>query len=167
MKSNRLPACYSPEIGQARTARDKYKRQKQWTEYKRYRNKVRNLIRKAKRQHFTHSVENLQDARTTWRHLRAVNKGCMTSGKTLPDKLIVDGEQFTDSQTIAIKFNEYFTSIATKLDDTDTDSNDLNVNKLREFVNDNVPDDIHFSIPFIRHVYMLFCFICIEGHMEE
>ena len=130
-------------------ARDKYKRQKQWTEYKRYRNKVRNLIRKAKRQHFTHSVENLKDTSTIWRHLRAVNKGCMTSGNTLPGELIVNGEQFTDSQTIASKFNEFFTSIAQILDDTDTDSNDLNVNKLREFVNDKVPEDTHFSIPFI------------------
>ena len=149
VKSSRLPAWYSPEIGQARMARDKYKRQKQWTEYKGYRNKFRNLIRKAKRQHFTHSVENLKDTSTIWRHLRAVNKGCMTSANTLPGELIVNGVQFTDSQTIASKFNEFFTSIAQILDDTDTDSNDLNVNKLREFVNDKVPDDTHFSIPFI------------------
>ena len=73
----------------------------------------------------------------------------MTSGKTLPEELIVDGEQLTDSQTTASKFNECFTLIAQILDDTDTDSNDLNVNKLREFVNDKVPDDTHFSIPFI------------------
>lgn len=106
------------------------------------------MIRKAKRQHFAHSVENLKDTSTIWRHLRAVNKGCMTSEKTLPGELIFD-EQFTDSQTIASKFNEFFTSIAQILDDTDTDSNDLNVNKLREFANDKVPDDTHFSIPFI------------------
>lgn len=149
VKSSRLPAWYSPEIGQARLARDKYKRLKQWPEYKIYRNKTRNLIRKAKRQHFTNSVENLKDTSTIWRHLRAVNKGSMTSGKSLPDELIIDGEHYTDSQTIATKFNEYFTSIAQILDDTDTDSSDLNVTKLQEFVNDNVPNDIHFSIPFI------------------
>ena len=89
-------------------ARDKYKHHKQWTEYKHYRNKVRNLIRKAKRQHFIHSVENLKDTSTIWIHLRAVNKGCMTSGKTLPEELIVDGEQFTDSQTSVSTFNNFF-----------------------------------------------------------
>ena len=61
VKSNRLPAWYTSEIGQARIARDKYKRLKQWTEYKYYRKKTRNLIRKSKRRHFTNSVENLTD----------------------------------------------------------------------------------------------------------
>ena len=44
VKSSRLPAWYSPEIGQARMARDKCKRQKQWTEYKRYRNDVASQV---------------------------------------------------------------------------------------------------------------------------
>ena len=35
VKSNRLPAWYTPEIGQTRIARDKCKRLKQWAEYKR------------------------------------------------------------------------------------------------------------------------------------
>ena len=65
------------------------------------------MIRKAKRQHFTHSVENLKDTRTIWIHLRAVNKGCMTSGKTLPEELIVDGELITDFQKFASKFNDF------------------------------------------------------------
>ena len=43
VKSIQLPEWYTSEIGQARIARDKYKRLKQWTEYKRLRNKTRNL----------------------------------------------------------------------------------------------------------------------------
>ena len=130
-------------------ARDKYKRQKQWTEYKRYRNKVRNLIRKAKRQHFTHSVENLKDTSTIWRHLRAVNKGCMTSGNTLPGELMLMVNSLPILIQLQVNSTSFFTSIAQILHETDTDSNDLNVNKLREFVNDKVPDDTHFCIPFI------------------
>ena len=149
VKSNSLPAWYTPEIGKTRLTRDKCKRLKQWTEYKYYRNKTRNLIRKAKRQHFTSSVENLKDTSTIWRHLRLVNKGSTTTSKTLPDELLIDGQRITDFHSIAAKFNEYFTSIAQLLDDTDTDSNDLNVDKLQEFVNNKVPCDTQFNIPFI------------------
>ena len=147
--SNSLPAWYTPEIGKTQLTRDKCKRLKQWTDYKYYRNKTRNLIRKAKRQHFTSSVENLKDTSTIWRHLRLVNKGSTTTGKPLPDELLIDGQRITDSHSIAAKFNEYFTSIAKLLDDTDTDSNDLNVDKLQEFVNNKVPCDFQFNIPFI------------------
>lgn len=68
VKSIQLPEWYTSEIGQARIARDKYKRLKQWTEYKCFRNKTRNLIKSAKRKHFTTSVENLKDTKTLWRH---------------------------------------------------------------------------------------------------
>ena len=81
--------------------------------------------------------------------MKVVSKGSTASSKTLPDELIIDGEHFTDSETIAIKFNEYFTSIAQILDDTKTDTNDLNVTKLQTYVNEKVPDDILFSIPSI------------------
>ena len=107
-----FPEWYSPEIGQARVARDRCKRLKHWTEYKHYRNKTKNLIRNVKRQHFTKSIENFKDTSTLWKHLRAVNNGSTSSGKTLPDELIIEGVHFTDSETIATKFNEYFISIA-------------------------------------------------------
>ena len=81
--------------------------------------------------------------------MRAVNSGSRSSGKTLPDELIIEGVHFTDSETIATKFNEYFTSTAQILENTNSDTNDLDVTKLQEFVNDRVPENIHFSIPLI------------------
>ena len=57
VKSSRHPAWYVPEIGKARKLRDKYKRLNNWPDFKKYRNKTRNLIRDAKRKHFTDSVE--------------------------------------------------------------------------------------------------------------
>ena len=83
VKSSRLPDWYSPKIGQARIARDRCKHLKHLTEYKHYRNKTRNLIRNAKRHHFTKSIENFKDASTLWKYLRAVNNGSTSSGKTL------------------------------------------------------------------------------------
>ena len=45
-------------------------------------------------------------------------------------------------ETIATKFNEYFTSIAQILENTNSDTDDLDVTKLQEFVNDKVPENI-------------------------
>ena len=132
VQSSRLPDWYSPEIGEARIARDRCKRLKHWTEYKHYGNKTRNLIRNAKRQHFTKSIEYFKDTSTLWKHLRAVNNGSTSSGKTLPDELIIEGVHFTYSEAIATKFNEYFTSIAQILENTKSDTNDLDVTKLQE-----------------------------------
>ena len=73
----------------------------------------------------------------------------MTRGNALPNELIIDGDRFTDSQTIATKFNKYFTSISLILDATDSNSNDLDVTKLRDFLNAKVPDSTQFNIPFI------------------
>ena len=107
------------------------------------------IIRNAKHQNFTKSIENFKDTSTIWKHLRAVNNGSTSSGITLPDELIIEGVHFTDSETIATKFNEYFTSTAQILETSNSDTNDLDVTKLQEFVNDEVPENIHFSIPFI------------------
>lgn len=149
VKSSRLPDWYTPEIGQARIARDRYKRLKRWAEYKRYRNKTRKLIRNAKRKHFANSIETLKDTKTLWKHLKSVHNGSTSSSKTLPDELVIEGEHFTDSQTIASKFNEYFTSVAQILDNTNSETEDLDITKLQEFVNGKVPDNTQFSIPFI------------------
>ncbi|MCG8046530.1 MAG: reverse transcriptase domain-containing protein [Candidatus Thiodiazotropha endolucinida] len=149
VKSNRLPAWYTSEIGQARAARDKCKRLKLWTEYKHLRNKTRNLIRKAKRQYFSNSIENSKDTSAIWRHLRAVNKGSSTTDNVLPDKLTINGETYTDSETVAVKFNEFFTSIAEILSDKNTNTSVLNDSKLRSYINEKVPGDVQFRIPLI------------------
>ena len=70
VKSARLPSWYTPEIGESRKTRDHYKHLKQWPEYKKYRNKTRSLIKKAKRKHFTDAVENCKDTRVIWKHFR-------------------------------------------------------------------------------------------------
>ena len=64
--------------------------------------------------------------------MRAANKGTRWSSMV--------------SQTIATKFNRYFTSISQILDATDSNSNDEDVSKLHAFVNAKVPDGTQFNI---------------------
>ena len=149
VKSARLPAWYIPEIREARKARDNYKRLKQWPEYKQYRNKTRSLIRKAKRKHFTDAVETSKNISIMWKHLKAVNKGSVSTVNNIPDELLINNEHFSDSHTIATKLNEYFSSIAQILNSTNTETTDLDLTKLTDFVNNKVTERIYFDIPSI------------------
>ena len=67
----------------------------------------------------------------------------------MPDELIINDDHCTDSTTIAIKFNEYFASIAQTLNSNYSDSEVLNISKLQGFINKKVPDNIYFHIPLI------------------
>ena len=73
VKHKRLPEWYTPEITLTQRLRDNSKRRKQWSEYKHYRNKTRDLIRSAKRKYFSESIINTKDSKFIWKHLRSIN----------------------------------------------------------------------------------------------
>lgn len=149
VKSARLPVWYSPEIGEARKARDNFKRLKQWQSYKKFRNKTRNLIRKAKRHHFTDAIDNSKDTRLIWQHLREINNGQASSTNNLPDELVINDEPISEPHSIATKLNEYFTSIAYILNRTNTDTSECDLSKLNDFIKSKVPESTYFNIPYI------------------
>ena len=55
----------------------------------------------------------------------------------------------SDSNEIASKLNEYFSSIARILDNASTSSTEPDLTKLEDFVNNKVPDATYFNIPYI------------------
>ena len=149
VKSRRLPDWYTPEIGEARKIRDKYKHSKNWSEYKRYRNKTSKLIKNAKRNHFSDSIENFKDTKTIWKHLRTINTSAASTNSTLPSELKFANESLTDSKEIATKLNEYFASVAKVLNSTNTETSEPDLSKLQDFVNGKVPDNVSFKLPYI------------------
>lgn len=146
VKSKRLPDWFTPEIMKARKNRDNSKNKNNWTDYKRYRNMTKNLIRKAKRKHFSESVTNLKDTKAIWQHLRTANKPNISTS-SLPTELNIDNEQITDSRDIANKLNEYFTSASTRLNENNNTTSTSDLTKLINFINDRIPEYIHFKIP--------------------
>lgn len=131
--------------------RDKCKRLKQWSDYKRYRNKTKQLIRKAKRNYFSSCINNSKDTRSIWKHLRTVNSGSNSDSRILPEELVINDEHITDSLDIANKLNKYFASVAEILNDSNSNRNTSNFDsdKINCFIDKKVPNDIHFAIPFI------------------
>ena len=149
VKTKRLPDWFNQDIVKIQKLRDTCKRLKQWTEYKKYRNKTRQLIRAAKCKYFSESVANSKDTKHIWAHLRTVNGDSKHSGKQLPDELIIDNERVTKSEDVAQKLNQYFTSIADILNGNENDTSALNTEKIRNFVENKIPVETYFNIPFI------------------
>ena len=149
VKSKKLPDWYNDEISNVRRKRDACKRNHLWSEYRKYRNMTKSLIRKAKRKHFSDSVTQSKDTRAMWQHFRKINNKDKSSSSNLPEEIIVDNERHTSSEDVASKLNEYFSTISDKFGSDNPDNVGPDLSKLTTFVNDKIPDDIYFKIPYI------------------
>ena len=88
VKSKRLPEWFTADITEMRNKRDTCKRLKMWTDYRKMRNKTKQLIRHAKRKYFSDKVDNAKDTKSIWKHLRGVNTGKITTANNLPTDLL-------------------------------------------------------------------------------
>ena len=155
VKTKRMPDWFTQDIVQIQNARDNSKRLKQWTEYRIYRNKTKQLIRAAKRKYFTESIPKSKDTKHIWAHLPTVNSDTKASSKHLPQELTIDNEKKnTKSEDIAHKLNSYFTSIANIINANDSDTPALNTEKISNLVENKVPADTFFTIPLITLEYV-------------
>ena len=74
-----------------------------FTEYKTARNKVKIIVRNAKKLYFRRLVENSKDVSSVWRALNTFTKGANSRQKEIPHHFTADA------------FNDYFLSIAETL----------------------------------------------------
>ena len=72
-----------------------------------------------------------------------------SSNRLLPKELIIDNECKANSAEKAQKLNTYFTSIANILNQNDNEAPSLNTEKISQYVNNKIPNDTFFTIPFI------------------
>ena len=152
VKTKHLPDWYNDEIASARKLRDNCKRRNLWSEYKKYPNKVKHLIRVAKRKYFADSVINSKDTKTIWQHFRKVNNKNKCSNNNLPDENFIDAERYTSSEDIASKLNEYFANISGLFDNDCGEGLETDISHLKIYIHNKVPDDVHFKIPNITPV---------------
>ena len=142
VKTKSMPSWYNTHIAQARKNMDLNKKRRNWSDYVKYRNLTKFLIRKAKKNHFTAAVTNNQDT-------ISIQNDANKSSKTLPDQLNIDGEMITDSHEIASKLNKFFTTISSRLTSTKKSVQMDDLSKLINYVNEKVPTDTFFKIPLI------------------
>ena len=82
--------------------------------YKRFKNKLTNIIKKVKRDYNFHKFSNCKkDTRSTWKHLHQLILN--RDSKRDVHRLVVDDSELTDERDISEYFNDYFSGIAGKL----------------------------------------------------
>ena len=149
VKTKRLPYWFTPEIAEIQKRRDTSKRLKRWDDYRKFRNKTRQLIKQAKRKYFSESVNNCKDTKAIWKHLCAVTTGSKSSPSNLPSEIIINNERITGSENIASTLNKYFASVAEQFQDNNSNVSNSDHDKIRHFVNSKVRSNTSFNIPFI------------------
>ena len=112
VKGKRLPDWFTPDIKEMQHKRDQSKRLKQWADYRKFRNKTKQLIRHAKRKYFSDTVDNGKDTKSIWKHLRSVNSGTNMQTNQIPAELNINNGHIIDSTKVASKLNEFFASVA-------------------------------------------------------
>jgi hypothetical protein len=101
VKHSKLPQWLTPDIIQAMKQRDQLKKSKNFAEYKRQRNKIKNMVRDSRRAFFNKLVETSKDTSKLWKAMNALIKGKKSTD--IPSHLSPD------------TFNTHFLSIADSL----------------------------------------------------
>lgn len=139
VKSPTLPPWLTAEIIETMAQRDQVKKNKLFDEYKKIRNKVKNLIRNEKKKFFNTLVGNTNDISRIWRALN----------------IFVNGQQSKTNQVprtfSAEDYNRYFLTIANELLDSSSQpmSKYTCPEPLARFCQDRLSDKAHFSIPLM------------------
>ena len=103
VKHPTMPPWLSQEIINAMALRDKLKKEKCFTEYKTMRNKVKSMVRQAKKSLFDRLVIDNKDVSLLWKAMNLITKG---KGKRSLD---------TPPNLTANKFNDHFLSVSNLL----------------------------------------------------
>ena len=100
VKHPKLPPWLNKDVMQLMAERDKLKKEKRFSEYKKLRNKIKNRVRKAKKDYFQKLIERDKNISTVRRALNTFTKGSQSHSADIPKNLTAD------------KFNNHFLSVA-------------------------------------------------------
>ena len=103
VKHPKLPPLLNKGIKETMAERDKLKRENAFPEYKKLRNKVTNLVRKAKKEYFQKLLERDNNIASVWRALGVFTKGYRSTSADVPRNLTANA------------FNNHFLSVSKSL----------------------------------------------------
>jgi hypothetical protein len=144
------PVWFNVHIKSAILARNREKKKGNLADYRKLRNKVISMIKKAKTQHYHNALTTSKgNSKMLWRNMRELTGN---KSKNTPKVIALDGELCSDTKTIANEFNTFFTHVADNILQSQS-----NINKkgkyvppdiLKESIASKLPHDIKFSIPY-------------------
>ncbi len=93
----------------------KHKTEKAEVKYKKYKNKLNSILRKAEKSYYCRKLEEYRNnVKNTWKILNEVTRR-KSKSKQCQKEFISEGVMITDGKTISNKFNEFFTNIGPNL----------------------------------------------------
>ena len=138
VRQKQAPSWLNDEIRQEMKNRDTAKRDKRFSDYKKYRNRVKYLIREAKKVYVNNTIERDCSSASVWKALKTLTNS-QGNAVNIPSNISPD------------MFNEHFLSAAMTLTHSD-DSDDISheaSDRLFTYCNDKLSVDDNFHIPFI------------------
>ena len=148
VKNVKQPDWLTPEIIDSIKTRDHYKAIGDMTQYRMWRNNVVNLIKKAKKNNYEKLIEEGKNQPTTiWKIFSELGAGKQKSDSSNCTNSVKIGEQEIDEpEDMANAFNNFFVNVAENIKEPIEESNH---DKLRDYCNERIPEDVSFDIPFI------------------
>ena len=129
--------------------RDRYKSLAYEQDYKKWRNKVTNLIQNAKKTQYQNFIEkNKENSISIYKIFQEVGAGKGPLKQSTIDSLNSGDIPIDDPLEMANEFNEFFVNIASKLKESTV--NNSNHDKLKEFCQSKLPSNTKFKIPQIQ-----------------
>lgn len=150
VKNINQPNWLTPEIIENIKTRDRYKSLGNSEQYKIWRNKVVNLIKKSKKAHYENLVEEGKNKPTTiWKIFSELGAGKQKSeSSNLINSVKIGNTEVDEPIDVANVFNNFFVNVAVNLKEPAEPSNH---EKLREFCSNKIPDDVVFDMPLLSH----------------
>ena len=148
VKKDTQPEWFNDEIKEAIKKRDAYHKNKDWKQYKQWRNNVNNLKRAHKKDFFSNAITENKDTSYLWKHVKNISNPSENS--TLPDELFTGDKTFNTHTDVINKLNAFFANISETIQKATPDtsqSTEYDPSKLNEHVNSRIPNNVFFKIP--------------------
>ena len=95
-----------------RKQRDKYHKQKDFSNYRKFHNKVSSMIKKSEQKCFDEAIGKDKDTKTLWKYLKELHP---KEEPSLPTQLKVDDKIISQTQEVVEHLNNHFCNLADKV----------------------------------------------------
>ena len=146
VKKIKQPEWLTSEIIDSIKTRDHYKAIGDTDQYKKWRNDVVNLIRKAKKNNYEKLIEEGANQPTTiWKIFSELGAGKQKSDSSSCTNAIKIGEhEIFEPEDMANTFNDFFVNVAENIKEPIDPSNH---EKLKDFCKEKIPENVFFDLP--------------------
>lgn len=150
VKHKNQPNWLSPEIIDSIKIRDRFKAIGNKEQYKLWRNKVVNMIKKSKKVNYERLVENSKIQPTTiWKIFKELGASKNKSSKENKVQSIkIGSKEIHDPEEIANSFNDFFINIAENIKEPTPHSNH---EKLQEYCDAKLTENASFNLPLLEN----------------